>query len=438
MKKWVLAILLSCNAAQADMLEALKAYENKDYLQAQQHFSNLLPLGNEIAAFNLGAMAFQGEGQEKDLSEAIAYFMLAIELKHPQAKALLPKLVDSASAQQLELAYQRFEALKQQVVISGSDLQQSYDLNMPEPIKRVPPEYPLSAAKKGQFGYVALRFLVDEDGKVTAIDTIDAYPKNVFERSAVRAVKNWRYEPSEQKHLMQVRLDYSLEGGVKVTAVEDAVTKLNLWPYAVAGSPQHQLALGMLLSLVEIQSGNSYRFNGELPVSDDADFSIFESRAKIKADFDDFWGVAEVTVAKDGTILEQIKGDFDARSVTKNLVGLKLSGKIEADKYRLVRRSDSNNKRIYVSPLIETSFAMSGRYWWEQAAKNGSLEAQRIMAAYDKEWEHYLLSQQDAQVLAWTGTRLILEGQRERGLQLLEQAIAKNYKPAAEMKQQFM
>lgn len=438
MKKWVLAFLLSCNVAQADMLEALKAYENKDYIEAQQHFSNLLPLGNEIAAFNLGAMAFQGEGQEKNLSEAIAYFMLAIELKHPQAKALLPRLVDSASAPQLELAYQRFEALKQHVVIGNTDLQQPYNLSMPQPIKRVPPKYPLSAAQKGQFGYVALRFLVDEEGKVTAIDTIDAYPKNIFEGSAVRAVKNWRYEPSDKKHLFQVRLDYSLEGGVKVSAVEEAVTKLNLWSFAVAGSPQHQLALGMLLSLAEIQSGNSIRFDADFPLSSEPDFSVFKNRASVKANVGDFWGYAEVIVAKDGTILEQIKGEFDARSATTNLVGLKLSGKIETDKYRLVRRSDTNNKTVYVTPLIESSFAMSGRYWWEQAAKNGSLEAQRIMAAYDKEWEHYLLSQQDAEVLAWTGTRLILEGQRERGLQLLEQAIAKNYKPASELKQQFM
>jgi hypothetical protein len=40
--------------------------------------------------------------------------------------------------------------------------------------------------------------------------------------------------------------------------------------------------------------------------------------------------------------------------------------------------------------------------------------------------------------MAWAGTRLILEGQREQGLQLLEQAIAKNYEPASEMKKQFM
>ena len=66
---------------------------------------------------------------------------------------------------------------------------------------------------------------------------------------------------------------------------------------------------------------------------------------------------------------------------------------------------------------------MSAMFWWEQAAKNGNLEAQRVMAAHNTQWENYLLSQQDGEVMAWAGTRLILEGQREQGMQLLEQAI---------------
>ena len=74
----------------------------------------------------------------------------------------------------------------------------------------------------------------------------------------------------------------------------------------------------------------------------------------------------------------------------------------------------------------------------EQAAKNGNPDAQRVMAAYDPQWESYLLSLHDAEVMAWTGTRMILDGQREQGMALLEQAIAKNYTPAKEIKQQFM
>ncbi|WP_213995208.1 TonB family protein [Arsukibacterium sp.] len=438
MKKWLFAALFGCNVAQADMLEALKAYENKNYSEAQQDFIKLLPLGNESAAFNLGAMAYQGEGQEKDLNQALAYFMLAAELEHPQAKNILRDLVTNTSEQQLEQANQLFEQLKRRLVIVATDLDKPVVDNLPQPVKRVNPEYPVEAARKGQYGYVQLRFLVDEQGRVTAVDTLDAYPAKVFDRASIRAIKRWRYEPSGQKHLMKVRLSYSLSGGVKVSAVEETVADHNLWDYAVAGSPQHQLALGMLLSLIEIQSSNGFWYNPELPLAAKADFSIYKKRAELQPDFDGFWGYAVVRVAADGTITEQLKTEFEPRSEITNLVGLKLKGKVETDVYRLHRRSDIRSGRLAAKPSIEVSRSMSGRFWWEQAAKNGSLTAQRIMAAYDEQWENYLLSKDDAEVMAWTGTRLILEGQRERGLQLLEQAIAKNYKPATELKKQFM
>ncbi|MGI5310242.1 hypothetical protein [Rheinheimera sp. WS51] len=98
----------------------------------------------------------------------------------------------------------------------------------------------------------------------------------------------------------------------------------------------------------------------------------------------------------------------------------------------------SGTKQVIVTPSLQVSRSMSGMFWWEQAAKNGLLDAQRVMAAYHKQWEEYLLQQDDAEVIAWAGSKLILDGKREQGMQLLEQTIAKNYKPALEMKKQFM
>ncbi|MDX1392715.1 MAG: hypothetical protein R3241_10045, partial [Rheinheimera sp.] len=77
MNKWIWLALFGCGLARADMLEALKAYETQQFSIAKQQFEQLLPLGNELAAFNLGAMAYQGEGQESNLTAALAYFMLA-------------------------------------------------------------------------------------------------------------------------------------------------------------------------------------------------------------------------------------------------------------------------------------------------------------------------------------------------------------------------
>lgn len=439
MKKWIFVALLSCNMAQADMLDALSAYEKKDFAQAQQQFKQLIPLGNELAAFNLGAMAYQGEGQPKNLEQALAYFMLAADLKHEQAKELLLSLSKVATENQLEQANQYFEQLKHSVIISNANLDNTRAVNLPEPIKRVPPDYPKSAAMAGQFGYVNARFLVDEQGVVTTVDTLDAYPQNVFERASIKAIKRWRYEPSGQKQLLNVRLDFSLDGGVNISAVEKIVNQHNLWSYAVSGSPSHQFALGTLLSLINIQSGNLYRYDSELPLTASADFSVFEKQADVKVDFRGFLGSALVRVASDGTITEQITADFEPKNKVASLVGLKLKGKIATDVYNLstYTRFDGHQK-VMVMPSLQVSPAMSGRFWWEQAAKNGNLEAQRVMASYDKQWEGYLLNEQDAEVMAWAGSKLILDGQREQGMQLLEQAIAKNYKFAAEMKKQFM
>lgn len=413
MKKWIWLALLNCGAVQADMLDALKAYEQKDYIDAQQQFAELLPLGNELAAFNLGVMAYQAEGQPQDLTKALTYFMLAADLRHEQAKNLLARLAAQASEQQLELANQEFERLKQRVAIVATDLTKSRNANAPEPIRRVHPDYPIEAARQGQFGYVALRFLVDEQGEVTAVDTMDAYPKKVFEKSSIKALKRWRFEPSGQKHLMNVRLNYSLDGGVKLAAVENMMEQNKLWEYAVLGAPEYQLALGTLLSLIEIQSPNSFWYDPDMPLAATPDFSIYTKHAVLRPDFDGFWGRAIVRVAEDGTITEQIKADFEPGSEVTSLVGLKFKGKVETDVYRVARSSTDGARRAYVTPSIQTSRAMSGMFWWEQAAKNGNLDAQRVMAAYDAQWENYLLSQQDAEVMAWTGTRLIIDGQRE-------------------------
>jgi hypothetical protein len=56
------------------------------------------------------------------------------------------------------------------------------------------------------------------------------------------------------------------------------------------------------------------------------------------------------------------------------------------------------------------------------------------MASRDPRWEQYLLQQQDPVVQAWTGVKLIINGQQKEGELLLDQAIAKGYETAKELK----
>ncbi len=94
-----------------------------------------------------------------------------------------------------------------------------HEKDMPHPLKRVDPQYPAMAAKKGTQGSVDLRFTIEKSGKVSDIEVVDAKPSGVFEKAAIRAVSQWQYQPQEKAfHSMLVRLDFRLapEGDDKV------------------------------------------------------------------------------------------------------------------------------------------------------------------------------------------------------------------------------
>lgn len=75
-------------------------------------------------------------------------------------------------------------------------------------LKRVEPDYPADAARSGKTGYVELEYKVGADGKVESVSVLDAQPRRVFERAAIKAVKQWEFEPGETRG--KVRLDFKL------------------------------------------------------------------------------------------------------------------------------------------------------------------------------------------------------------------------------------
>lgn len=84
------------------------------------------------------------------------------------------------------------------------------------PLYRVEPKYPSRALKRKMEGYVILRFTIDELGKPTDIESIEAEPSRVFVRPAIQALKQWKYQPKlvKGKAITQpgqtVRLEYRL------------------------------------------------------------------------------------------------------------------------------------------------------------------------------------------------------------------------------------
>jgi len=63
------------------------------------------------------------------------------------------------------------------------------------PVVKVRPIYPSRAEQQGIEGYVLVQFTIDELGRVTDVKVIEAEPRGMFERAALKAVERFRYRP---------------------------------------------------------------------------------------------------------------------------------------------------------------------------------------------------------------------------------------------------
>ena len=70
----------------------------------------------------------------------------------------------------------------------------------PMPLSRVNPRYPRKALRRGLEGEVVLEFTVDANGDVVkdSIRVISATPEGVFDRTSMRALSRWRFQPRKQ------------------------------------------------------------------------------------------------------------------------------------------------------------------------------------------------------------------------------------------------
>ena len=85
------------------------------------------------------------------------------------------------------------------------------------PVVRVNPQYPIRAEERGIEGWVELEFTISAAGTVTDAKVTNAKPKGVFDRSALRAIKKWKYNPKVEDGVavdrsgVKVILNFDLE-----------------------------------------------------------------------------------------------------------------------------------------------------------------------------------------------------------------------------------
>jgi protein TonB len=82
---------------------------------------------------------------------------------------------------------------------------------------QLPPDYPYSMKQNGSSGTVLVEFAVDKSGRVTRAEALN-YTDREFVEPALRAVRNWRFEPGRREgkavpFRMTVPIEFSIESG---------------------------------------------------------------------------------------------------------------------------------------------------------------------------------------------------------------------------------
>ncbi|MEN0044135.1 MAG: energy transducer TonB, partial [Pseudomonadota bacterium] len=76
--------------------------------------------------------------------------------------------------------------------------------------------YPRRALQRGVNGRVKVEFTVGTDGKTREIEVVESSSGSLFDRSALRAISEWEYEPRLVRgqavaQRVYAYLDYNLE-----------------------------------------------------------------------------------------------------------------------------------------------------------------------------------------------------------------------------------
>lgn len=79
-------------------------------------------------------------------------------------------------------------------------------------LKKVAPEYPNEAVKRNiNAGSVRAKLNIAGDGKVANVEVVEAEPKKVFDRAAVDALSQWKFEGNGAAQTHEVKLVFKSE-----------------------------------------------------------------------------------------------------------------------------------------------------------------------------------------------------------------------------------
>lgn len=115
--------------------------------------------------------------------------------KEPEEPPPPPDLSMSRSSKPSQEMGEMAFAIDVNVDVGGTDVAIAAADSDVVPIVRVNPQYPLRASERGIEGWVAVEFTISKLGTVKNPRVIGSHPSSIFDRSALKAIRKWKYNP---------------------------------------------------------------------------------------------------------------------------------------------------------------------------------------------------------------------------------------------------
>lgn len=215
-----------------------------------------LPFAVLMSYALMGVMAWMvdlNRHPAQDASQALQFDMYMLEQEQqtqrlqrrlpdpPQMKPVAPQVKPSQPAMQQAMSTPSFESLpdiNMDLAVTGMDIsvpsmdisdikQTTNNIATPSaeigqsqqvmPLHRVNPVYPRKALQRKIEGFVELSFDIDKSGQPKNIKIIDAKPGRIFNREALKALRNWKYQPyivngvAKERLGQRVKVEFNLQ-----------------------------------------------------------------------------------------------------------------------------------------------------------------------------------------------------------------------------------
>lgn len=198
--------------------ETVEAHAAGQLEDARASFERMAGAGRVEAQFNLGAMLANGEGGRRNVVEAALWIALAEEAGFEAARQALPTIKANLDQEQSADFEQRLPAWRDEFSrdallarhapefcadcsdeeMSARDAEsRRLDTLIRDKqltVEREAPRYPRDAAGSGSMGMVLLGGWLNAAGELEQPHILFSDPKDVFDRSALRAFSRWRFE----------------------------------------------------------------------------------------------------------------------------------------------------------------------------------------------------------------------------------------------------